>query len=168
MRTSVGEEGEFLQRQRQVAVGRVALDIGIELGGEELAVELVGLELGHIDAVGGEAAHRLVERGGNVAHAEDKGGDDLALAARGALLRLRQDDEARGVVGGVLDVLRQNIEAVDAGGDGRGERGLAEIAGLGDLARGAGRVAGNDRLPAVLADDLAALAEGMDVAVDAS
>ena len=36
---------------------------------------------------------------------------------------------------------------------------------LGDLARGAGGVAGDDRLPAVLADDLAALAERVDVAV---
>ena len=64
----------------------MALDIGIEHGGVERAFELIGLELGHVDAVGGEAAERLVERGRNVAHAEHEAGDDrpsLALACSG-------------------------------------------------------------------------------------
>ncbi len=74
----VGEEGEFLQRELQRAVVGVAFDVGVELGGGEGAVELVALQLGHVDAVGGEAAHRLVERGRHVAHAEDEGGDDRA------------------------------------------------------------------------------------------
>ena len=90
----------------------------------------------------------------------------LPRPRRARCVVLRQDDEAGGVVGGVLDVLLEDVEAVDLGGHGRGERGLGDVAGLGDLARGTGRIAGDDRLPAVLADDVAALAERMDVAVD--
>src|SRR5258708_39855750 len=59
----LGEEGEFLKREHQRAVVGMALDVGIELRGEEIATDHVALELGHVDAVGGEAAQRLVERG---------------------------------------------------------------------------------------------------------
>ena len=101
----LGEEGELLQREHQRAVVRVALDVGVELRGEEVAADHVALELGHVDAVGGEAAHRLVERGRHVAHAEHEGGDDLAVAGLGPFLLARQHDEARGRIGLVLDVL---------------------------------------------------------------
>src|SRR5262245_17980241 len=47
------EEGEFLERERQWAILRVRLDIGIELGRREGAADHVALELGHVDAVGG-------------------------------------------------------------------------------------------------------------------
>src|SRR2546421_10869223 len=50
----IGEEFELLERQLQVSVFRVTLDIGIELGGEEIALDHVALELGHVHAVGGE------------------------------------------------------------------------------------------------------------------
>src|SRR5438270_11509387 len=56
-----GEEFELLQRKRQVAVLRMAVDIGVKLGGEEIAVHHVALQLGHVDAVGGEPAHGLIE-----------------------------------------------------------------------------------------------------------
>src|SRR5919202_5409663 len=55
------EKGQFLESEAQAPVLRMALHVGIELGGEELAFELIRLELGHVDAVGGEAAERLVE-----------------------------------------------------------------------------------------------------------
>ena len=66
----VGKEREFLEREHQAAVVGVALDVGVELRGEEIAFDHVAFELGHVDAVGGEPAERLVERGRHVAHAE--------------------------------------------------------------------------------------------------
>ena len=50
----------------------MAFDMGVKQRRREGA-ELVALQLGHVDAVGGEAAHRLVERGRHVADAEDEG-----------------------------------------------------------------------------------------------
>jgi hypothetical protein len=48
-------------------------DVGVEHGGEELALELVGFQFRHIDIVGGKTAERLVQRGRHVAHPEDEG-----------------------------------------------------------------------------------------------
>src|SRR5580693_1157163 len=70
-----GEELEFLQRPCERQLLWVPVDIGEELGRGELPAFHVALELGHVDAVGGEAAKRLVECGGNVAHAKDEGRD---------------------------------------------------------------------------------------------
>src|SRR5947209_18690943 len=56
----LGEERQLLERQRERAVVWMAFDVGIELRGEEIALDHVALELGHVDAVGGEAAERLV------------------------------------------------------------------------------------------------------------
>jgi hypothetical protein len=64
---------QFLQRVLHARIVGMALDVGVEQRRGEGA-ELVALQLGHVDAVGGEAAHRLVERGRHVAHAEDEGG----------------------------------------------------------------------------------------------
>src|SRR5712692_3160040 len=72
----LGEERQLLERER--AVVRMAFDVGIELRREEIALDHVALELGHVDAVGGEAAERLVERGRHVAHPEQERGDDGA------------------------------------------------------------------------------------------
>ena len=66
---------------RRPVVG-MAVDIGQELRRGELAVDHVALELGHVDAVGGEAAQRLVERGRHVADAEDEGRDGRPVAGR--------------------------------------------------------------------------------------
>ena len=65
------------------------------------------------------------------------------LPRRRALRLARQDDEARRVVRLVLDVLAQDIEAVDLGGEARGERAALRIAELGDVAGRAGRVGGD-------------------------
>src|SRR5579883_1437377 len=78
----LGEEGELLKCQHQLAIFRVTFDVGVELGGEEIALDHVALELGHVDAVGGEAAQRLVERGRHIAHAEQECGDNRSGLAR--------------------------------------------------------------------------------------
>ncbi len=78
----------------------------------------------------------------------------------------RQDDEASRVVLLVLDVLGEDVEAVNVGGNTRGEGGTSPVAPFRDLSRSAGRVAGDVRLEPVLADDATALAERVDVAVD--
>src|SRR6185503_11723355 len=78
-----GEEGELLQGERERGVLGMALDVRVELRGEERAAELIALELRHVDAVRGEAAHRLVEGRRYVAHPEDEAGDHLALAEGG-------------------------------------------------------------------------------------
>ena len=51
----------------------MAVDVGEEARRGEFAVDHVAFELGHVDAIGGEAAERLVERRRHVAHAEDEG-----------------------------------------------------------------------------------------------
>src|SRR5262249_14473034 len=56
------EEAQLLEGEAERPAFRMALDVGIELGGGEAAAEHVALELRHVDAVGGEAAERLVER----------------------------------------------------------------------------------------------------------
>ena len=74
MRHLLREELQFLQGAGEIAVFGMALDIDQELGRGEIAVDHVAFELGHVDAIGGEAAERLVERRRHVFHAEDEGG----------------------------------------------------------------------------------------------
>src|ERR1700675_421245 len=57
----LGEERQLLECERERAVVGMALDVGVELRGEEIALDHVALELGHVDAVGGETAEPLVE-----------------------------------------------------------------------------------------------------------
>ena len=57
------------------------------------------------------------------------------MAAEGPIGRLREDDEARGVVGLVLHVLGQDLETVDLGRKARGERRPRRILELRDLTR---------------------------------
>src|SRR6202790_989871 len=84
------EEFQFLQRKGKIAVLGMALDVGVKLRGEEIAVDHVAFELGHVDAVGGKAAHRLVERGGQIAYPEDKGGDQRPRFLFGPVRLTRQ------------------------------------------------------------------------------
>src|SRR5215468_3065672 len=88
------EEFQLLQREGDALVIRMAVDIGVELGGEEIAVDHVASGLGYVHAIGGEAAERLVERGGQVAHPKNKSGDQRARALLGPFLVARQHDEA--------------------------------------------------------------------------
>src|SRR4029077_14771528 len=116
----------------------MAFDVGIELRGEEIALDHVALELGHVDAVGGEAAERLVERGRHVAHPEQERGDDGAVVGARPSRLARQYDEPRGVVRLSLEVLAENLESVDSRGEIRGDRRARLVPALGDLAGGAG------------------------------
>ena len=144
----------------------MAVHLGQELGRGELPADHVGLQLGHVDAVGREAAERLVEGRGQVADVEDEAGDHRAVAGLRPDQIRRQDDEAGRVVLLVLDVGGEHLQAVDLGGQWRGDGGLGEVRGIGDLPGGAGGVSGDEWRPAVLPDDLSALAQGVHVAVD--
>ena len=76
-----------------------------------------------------------------------------------------QHDEAGDVAVGVLDILLDDVEPVEFRGERRGERGHGAVLDLGNHLGRARRVAGDHRLPAILADIFAALAKRMDVAV---
>src|SRR4030088_2354202 len=69
------EEFQFLQCKGEIPILGMAVDVGVELRGEEIAVDHVAFQLRHVDAVGRKSAHRLVERGGQVAYPENKSGD---------------------------------------------------------------------------------------------
>jgi hypothetical protein len=58
------EEGEVRQGGADIGIVWMAVDIGVELGCDELAFELVTLELGHVHRIGSEAAQRLDGRVG--------------------------------------------------------------------------------------------------------
>src|SRR5207237_10746838 len=76
------KESELLKRQCQWAVLWMRFDVGVELRRGERAADHVAFELGHVDAVGGEPAHRLVERRRHVADSEQKGRHRRGAARR--------------------------------------------------------------------------------------
>src|ERR1700739_2565571 len=92
-RTRLRNEFQLLERQFQGALLVMSLHVGIELCRGEAAPDHVAFELGHVDAVGGEAAHRFVQRRRHVAHLEYEGGDDALLLAARPFRLARQDDE---------------------------------------------------------------------------
>ena len=85
--------------------------------------------------------------------------------AVGPRLLAREDQHARGVVVGILDVPGQNLQAVDPRGERRGDGPDALVAELGDLARRARGVGMDQRRDAVLLQEVAALRQGLDVAL---
>src|ERR1700752_2263094 len=54
------KERELLEGQRQRTVFGMGLEIGVELGRREGGSDHVALDLGHVDAVGGEPTQRFV------------------------------------------------------------------------------------------------------------
>ena len=78
----------------------------------------------------------------------------------------RQHHEARGVVGLVLDVLGQDVETIDLRGEPRGDRGDSLVVAFGNRAGAPAVSPRHDRLDAELADDPAALAERVHMALD--
>src|SRR5436189_768296 len=58
----LGEERELLERELQAALLGMALDFGIELRLLEMRAGEIAFQLDDVDAVGREAAQRLVER----------------------------------------------------------------------------------------------------------
>jgi len=137
------EERELLEGQRQGGVLGMPFDVGVELGREERATELITLELGHVDAVRGEAAHRLVERGRHVSYPEHEGRDHRP-GVHGEVPGLaRQHEEARRVVVLVLDVLEEDLQAVELRGQPGRERRNGRVGDFGDLTGGARGVVGD-------------------------
>src|SRR5262245_65587543 len=65
-----GEEAQLLQRQAHGALVGMAFDVGVELGDGEALVQDVALKLHDVEAVGGEAAVRLIERRRQTRHAD--------------------------------------------------------------------------------------------------
>src|SRR5690349_20971984 len=114
-----GEEGQLLEGVLEPRVVGMAVDLGEELGGGEVAADHVALPLGHAHAGGGEPAERLAERSRQVADVEDEAGDDRAAALLGRLEVARQHDETGGVVLLVLAVFAEHVEPVDLRGEGR-------------------------------------------------
>src|SRR5689334_24981976 len=68
----LGEEVELLERQLQAALLGMALDLGVELRLLEMRAAEIAFQLDDVDAVGGEAAQRLVERRRHALHAEQE------------------------------------------------------------------------------------------------
>ena len=163
-----GEEGEFIECAAQRGLIGVTVDVAEELGSGECAAEHVGFEAGHVDAVGREAAERFVEGGRDVADAEDEGGHEAGNGGFGVHWRLGGNVEAGGVVGSVLDVGAEDVETVDFGGQGAGDGGVFGVLPLGDLKSSPGGVGFDDGLCAEFGDDVADLAEGDGVRVDAA
>src|SRR5215472_3298192 len=126
------EEGELLERKRQGAVLGMGLDIGVELRRRKGTADHVALELGHVDAIGGKPAQRLIERRRHIADAEQKGRHGRRAARRLPGLT-RQDQKAGRVVLGVLDVLLQRDKAIDLAGELGGDRCDRWVAAGGDL-----------------------------------
>ncbi len=120
----------------------MALDVGVELRRGELPIHHVALQLDHVHAVRGEAAHRLVERGGDVADAEDEGGLGVRAARRGAGRIAGHDDEAGGVVPLVLDVAGEDVEPVGVSRQRGGEDALRGGGAGGQFGSGPGAVGG--------------------------
>ena len=100
----------------------MALDIGVELGRGERAADHVAFELGHVDAVGGEAAQRLVERRRHVAHRNTKVVTVGPLRARRAF-GSRDMTRKRVVLCSASSMFcASDYEAVDLAGQLRGDR----------------------------------------------
>src|SRR6185312_8053973 len=161
----VGEETQLLQGKLQAALVGMALDLGVELRLLEMRAAQVALELDDIDAVGGKPAQRLVERGRYALHPEQERRHAAHGAPVGLCLLAREHQHAGGVVVGVLDVLRQHLQPIDARGKRGGDGADRLVALLGDLARGACRIAMDQRLDAVLLQEVAALRQRLDMAL---
>src|SRR5450631_1722148 len=74
----LAKEGEFLQGTGKRRLFWVRLDIGQELGRGEFPFDHIAFELGHIDAIGGETAERLVKRRWHIADPENKTRHDFS------------------------------------------------------------------------------------------
>ena len=117
-------ERQLLERAVDRRIARRADDVGVEHRRREARALLVAFELGHVDAVGGEAAERLVERGGDVLHLEHEGGHRRSRRrAWPDRARSRASTTKRVVLSlRVLDLVLDDLEAVELGGQRRGDR----------------------------------------------
>ena len=130
-----------------------------------MAADHVALQLGHVDAVGREAAERLVERGGNILHLEHEGRHQRPRDRRHIGKRLaRQHHETRHIMVGVLHPGAVQRQAIKLGRVRRGERGEPDLVAVGDPRRRAGGIAMCDRRDIIGAQPVAALPQRLLVA----
>ena len=76
----------------------MAINIRVELCCGEGAINHVAFEFGHVDAIGGKAAHGLIERSRNIADLKDKTGDHAMGTPTGIVRLAGHDQKAGGVV----------------------------------------------------------------------
>src|SRR5215469_769613 len=94
-RQFLGEEGKLFQRKHERSIVRMALNVRVELRGEEVAADHIAFELRHIHAVGRKAAERFVKCGRHIPDSVHKGRNDFASARLCPFFLSRQDDETR-------------------------------------------------------------------------
>ena len=142
----------------------MAFGVGIKLRGDETAAD-VTFQLRQVDPISGEPAERLVERRRYVAHTEHETGH-YVFRFRSRIPGFRgHDDEAGGVVFGVLDIGFKGLEPVHLGRQLGRDSGLGFVASRRHVGRRACGVHVFDRFQAQLADQVAALVECVNVAV---
>ena len=108
----VGEITQLFQSAFDRRIIGVAFDVCIELGGGEGTADHIAFQLGHVDAVGREAAHRLVQRCGNVADFEDECRHHPWAASRHVDVGSHQQ-KTGGVMVQILDPVRQYVQSVN-------------------------------------------------------
>jgi hypothetical protein len=132
----LAKESELLERADKRGLFGMGLDVGQKLRGGELAFDHIAFELGHINAIGGEAAERLIERRRHIAHPENKACHDGAGGGIRPLWAFRKHHKTGRVMQLVFDVGRQYFEAVDFGGETRCNRRAARIGPFSDFTSG--------------------------------
>src|SRR4029077_4686723 len=137
------DEFKLLQRQFEAALLWMTLDISIKLRGGKAAVDHIAFQLGHIDAVGGETAERLVQRRRNVAYLKYESGDDALFLAPCPFRLARPHDKGVFVLLGVGDILFEDAQPIDFRRQLGRQGGTRDIACFGHFARGAGSIGGD-------------------------
>ncbi len=154
-----GEIRQFIQRALHRRILWVALDIRVELRRGERPADHIAFQLGHVDAIRGKTAHRLVQGGGDVAHLKDERGHHAVLASRGAIRFWRHDKKAGGIGAFVLDMPGQHVQPIDLTRQLRGQRRQLWIAHLRHFARGPGGIRTGDTVNALLCQKITALTQ---------
>lgn len=144
----------------------MAFGVEVELCGDEASLDEVAFQFRDVDAVGGESSQRLVERGGDAAHAEDQGRHARGFPSFRRSRLAREDQEARRVVRLARDVFGEASQAVDLSREFGRDGGDGFIPAPGDVRRASGGIDMHDGLDAVAAQEVAALRKGLHVAVD--
>ena len=155
-------EGQFGHRPRHALVIGTALNVGVEFGCGKAAVAQVAFELGHVDAIGGEAAERLEQSSGHIAHGESEAGHHRAVRRRppGTF----EDDKARRIVVGIFDAAFEDFQPIQLGSERRGDGAAARVAVTGNRGGGGGGVEIDLRLDTPAAQPGAHLAQRLGVA----
>src|ERR1700722_4443357 len=140
-------------------------DIEAELRLAEMPIDQIALDFRYIDAVGGEAAKRLVKRGGYAAYPEYQSRHAGSFTNLRPLRFLRQDQKTRDVVIEIGDAASEALQAIDLAGEFGCHRGDRLVFQFRDVRRRASGVDGNNRLHVLLPQPFAALGKRLHMAV---